>query len=325
MKRTIGKIFVYSLGIIILLVSILLAYVKTMLPSVGDAPDLKIELIAERIERGKYLANHVMGCIDCHSTRDFSLFSAPPIAGTEGKGGDVFDQQQGFPGKYFASNITPYFLNNWTDGEIFRAITAGVSKDGRALFSIMPYLNYGNLDVDDIYSVIAYIRTLKPIENNLEKSSSDFPMNFIINTLPQKAEFSSKPPKSNVEEYGKYLVTAAGCNDCHTKQEQGKFVGESFAGGFDFKFADGSVVSSANITPHTTGIGNWSKDNFVDRFKMYTNTGNQIVKVAKGDLETVMPWALYANMTAEDLEAIYFYLRTIKPVNNTVTRFTVLK
>lgn len=325
MKRTIGKIFLSALGIIILLVSILLAYVKTMLPAVGDPPDLRIELTAERIERGKYLANHVMGCIDCHSTRDFSLFSAPPIAGTEGKGGDVFDQQQGFPGKYISDNITPYSLSSWTDGEIFRAITSGVSKDGSALFSIMPYLNYGKLDVDDIYSVIAYIRTLKPIENNIDKSSSDFPMNFIINTMPQKPEFISKPPKSNVEEYGKYLVTAAGCNDCHTKQEQGKFVGEPFAGGFDFKLTDGSVVSSANITPHLTGIGNWSKDNFVDRFKMYTDTSNQIDKVAKGGFQTVMPWALYANMTAEDLEAIYFYLRTIKPVNNTVTRFAAAK
>ncbi|MBL0306430.1 MAG: hypothetical protein IPQ25_10445 [Chitinophagaceae bacterium] len=43
------------------------------------------------MNRGDYLANHVAACIHCHSKRDFSKYSGPVIPGTEGSGGDVFD------------------------------------------------------------------------------------------------------------------------------------------------------------------------------------------------------------------------------------------
>ena len=321
MKRIL-KYFKYLIGILVAGVIILLVYVKTMLPSVGDPPDLKVEMSAENIERGQYLANHVMVCMDCHSTRDWTIFSGPPIAGTEGKGGETFDQTLGFPGKYIAGNITPYNLSKWSDGEIFRAITSGVSKDGRALFSIMPHHNFGQLDKRDIEAVIAYIKSIKSITNETEKSSSDFPMNFIINTIPQKANLSEIPSKSNTISYGKYMITASGCMDCHTKQDKGKFVGEPFAGGFEFKFPDGSVVSSANITSDkATGIGNWTKEQFIARFKMYNDSSYVPVSVKPGEFQTPMPWTMYAGMNADDLAAIYAYLQSLKPVENRVIKF----
>jgi len=322
MKRKIGKYLLYVVGLLIIVIALLLTYVKTMLPNVGNPSDMKVELITERIERGKYLANHVMVCMDCHSTRDWSLFSGPPIAGTEGRGGEVFDQKLGFPGKYIASNITPHNLGNWTDGEIFRAITSGVSKDGRALFPIMPYKNFGQLDKDDIEAVIAYIRSLAPLINITEKSSSDFPMNFIINTMPQKADLNPIPPKSSVVNYGKYLVTAAGCMDCHTKQDKGEFVGEPFAGGFEFKFSDGSMVRSANITSDKpTGIGNWTEDQFISRFKQYADS----TYLKQEGFQTPMPWTMFADMTTEDLTAVYEYLRNLKPVENSIIKFDTAK
>jgi hypothetical protein len=320
------KISAYVFGLVAILVVLLLTYVKTMLPAVGNPPDMKVAMSSENIERGHYLANHVMVCMDCHSTRDWNLFSGPPIEGTEGKGGEIFDQKLGFPGKYIASNITPYNLGNWTDGEIFRAITSGVSKDGRALFSIMPHHNFGQLDKDDIGSVIAYIRSLELIKNETEKSSSDFPMNFIINTIPKKAEFSKIPSVTDAINYGKYIVTASGCMDCHTKQEKGKFVGEPFAGGFEFKFPDGNVVSSANLTPdNATGIGNWDKEQFINRFKMYADSSYTNPKVNPGEFQTPMPWTMYAGMKTEDISAIYDYLHSLKAVKNSVTKFTPAK
>lgn len=323
--KKILKAFVYIIGIVVLLVICLLSYIKIMLPSVGDAPDLKVETNEIRIERGEYLANHVMVCMDCHSRRDWSLFSGPLLEGTLGSGGEVFDQNLGFPGKYVANNITPNHLGNWTDGEIFRAVTAGVSKDGRALFTIMPHTNFGQLDEQDIESVIAYIRTLPPINNTTETSSSDFPMNFIINTLPVKPQFSKIPSSEDKVNYGKYLVTAAGCKDCHTKQEKGKFVGEQFAGGFEFKFHDGSVVTSTNITPHASGIGTWTEEQFINRFKMYSDTNYISPKVSSGEFQTVMPWTMIAGMTEQDLAAIFQYLFTLTPQDNRITLFKSAK
>lgn len=321
MKNKFVKVLVYLLLTVVVLVGGLLTYVKTMLPNVGPAPELKVAMTPENIERGKYLANHVNVCMDCHSTRDWSTFAGPLVSGTEGKGGEVFDEKLGFPGRFVAPNITPAGIKDWTDGEIFRAITCGVNKDGRALFPVMPHPNFGRMDEQDIQAVIAYIRSLKPIENKVEASVANFPMNFILNTIPKKAEFSKMPAKSDQVAYGKYLVNAASCNDCHTKQEKGKFVGEPFAGGFEFKFPDGSIVSSMNITPDPTGIGSWDKATFISRFKMYADSGYVPQKIKAGEFQTVMPWTMYAGMTTEDLEAIFAYLKTLKPAQNTVERF----
>lgn len=317
------KILGYGFILVLIIISGLIIYVKTMLPNVGPAPDLKVAVTQEKIERGKYLANHVMLCIDCHSTRDWSLFSGPMVAGTEGKGGEVFDQSMGFPGKYVAPNITPFSLQNWTDGEIFRALTSGVSKDGRSLFPIMPYHNYGQLDTKDLEAVIAYIRSLNPIENKPELSDSDFPMNFIINTLPKKPQLSSIPAPSDKINYGKYITTAAGCMDCHTRQEKGTYVGEPFAGGFEFKFPDGSIARSSNITSDkTTGLGNWNREQFLNRFKVFEDSSYVDTKIKPGEFQTPMPWTMYSDMKTEDLIAIYNYLQSTKPINNEVERFT---
>ena len=92
------KIGLWILSIIIALIGTSVIYLKFVLPNVGNAPVLNVEMTNERIARGEYLANHVTVCIDCHSTRDWSRFSGPPMPGTFGKGGDVFNQKFGFPG-----------------------------------------------------------------------------------------------------------------------------------------------------------------------------------------------------------------------------------
>ncbi|MEX8546986.1 MAG: cytochrome c [Mucilaginibacter sp.] len=301
-------------------------YLKLMLPDTGAAPDLKITSTPARLERGKYLVNHVMLCGACHSTRDVTLYSAPVIPNTEGKGGERFDQKAGFPGAYISQNITPAHLGSWTDGEIFKALTTGVNKNGKALFPMMPYLFYGKIDREDIYAVIAYIRTLKPIENKLPASKSDFPMSLIINTIPQKAHFTTIPAKTDTVAYGRYLVTAAVCTDCHTPQEDGrKLEGMNFAGGMKFKFPD-MVIQSANITPDkATGIGTWTEKQFVNRFKFFDPAVHPPRKVGSGDMKTVMPWTMFAGMDTTDLKAIYQYLRTIKPVNHIVEKMVLAK
>src|ERR1051325_10490110 len=90
MKRIL-KIVGYTIVILVIVVAGLLVYVKTALPNVGDPENLTIEYTPARIERGKYLANSVCVCMDCHSTRDFTKFSGPLVEGTLGKGGDRFD------------------------------------------------------------------------------------------------------------------------------------------------------------------------------------------------------------------------------------------
>ena len=104
-------------------------YVKYALPEVALLPGIKVDVTPERIQRGEYLANHITLCMDCHSTRDWSKFSGPMLVGPLGKGGEYFDEKMGMPGKFYSKNITPFNLKDWSDAEIFKAITSGESKD----------------------------------------------------------------------------------------------------------------------------------------------------------------------------------------------------
>jgi hypothetical protein len=321
-----NKVLKYGAYLIVFLVLAavaILSYVSAAFPNVGPAEDLTIEYTQERIERGHYLANAVMLCMDCHAERDYSKFSAPPKDGTLGAGGDRFDKAMGFPGVFYAKNITPYGIDRYTDGELYRVITTGVNKDGKAMFPIMPYLYYGKMDPEDIYSVIAYIRSLESVQKDIPESVPDFPFNLIVKTIPQKAHPQTKPDKSDWIAYGAYMTNASGCIECHTNVKDGQIIKElAFAGGREFAFPDGSVLRTMNITPHKTGIGTWTEEMFVQRFKMYADSAYVAPSVAPGEFNTIMPWVMYAHMEEEDLKAIFAYLQTVTPIENIVERFT---
>lgn len=319
------KILLTILIVVVLIIAIAATYVKVGLPSVGDPPDLHVAITPERVEHGSYLANHVTLCMDCHSTRDWSKFSGPMLPGTNGKGGEFFDENMGFPGKFYSKNITPANIKDWTDGEIFRTITTGVDKFGNALFPVMPYHYYGKMDKEDIYDIIAYIRSLRPIDNVTPERSIDFPMNFIVNTIPEKASFVQKPPKSDTVKYGAYLVNAAACMECHTQVDKGQVIPSlAFGGGRVFKMPHGEV-RSANITSDkSSGIGSWTAEQFVTRFKTYADPAN-VTTVDSNAINTIMPWTMFAGMDTSDLRSIFAYLQTVKPIKNQVTHFIAAK
>ncbi len=320
--------FVKIAGIVVVFIIVviggLISYVKVALPDVGAPQTLHIKYTHERIARGEYLANHVTICMDCHSTRDWTKFSGPLTPGTLGKGGERFDQQFGFPGVYYSKNITPKGISRYTDGELFRVITTGVTKEGRPMFPVMPYLDYAKMDPDDIISIIAYIRSIEPIDNNIPGSISDFPMNIILNTIPQKAVGGVRPDTINDLAYGAYMVNACACIECHTPDKHGQIIPElAFSGGRAFILPTGGIVRSANITSSTeTGIGNWNKEAFINRFKSYADSDYKPQTVIKGAFNTIMPWTMYAGMSSTDLGAIYDYLHSLMPKEHAVIKFT---
>ncbi len=293
-------------------------------PRVAFPPTVLIHVTAALIERGRYLANHVAVCMDCHSTRDWDAFSGPIVSGTEGAGGERFGKELGFPGTFYATNITPAGLSQWSDGEILRAITGGVTRSGRAMFPVMPYPSYRALSEADAEAIVAYIRTLTPVAREIPPSQLDFPMNLLVRTLPEPYAPQPSPDRSSPVAHGRYLTTIAGCPVCHTRSERGKPIqGMEYAGGAAFDVPLAGRVQSANITPDSdTGIGNWPRDFFIARFRDPASAGTQRLPPKDRRLNTIMPWTMFAGMTDEDLGAIYAYLRTVRPVRNQVARFT---
>jgi mono/diheme cytochrome c family protein len=315
------KIFGGIVLALLLLIGAGLIYFVASFPKAEPAANIKIELTSERVKRGEYLANHVTPCFYCHATSDYNYYSGPPAPGTKGKGGTKIEDEG--LGVLYIPNITPAALGNWSDGEIVRAITAGVNKNGEALFPMMPYTEFKLLPEEDVHAIVAYLRTLPPIPNEVPKTQLAFPLNLIVRALPEPYQPKPRPAPSDTVAYGKYLTTVASCHFCHTQMDDRKqpLPEMDFAGGNDLQLPTGNIVRSANITPdENTGIGAWDKAYFIGRFKEYADSTNSHIPVAKDSENTVMPWTMYAGMTEGDLGAIYSYLRTVKPVKNAVEK-----
>ena len=78
-------------------------------------------------------------------------------------------------------------------------------------------------------------------------------------------------------------------------------------------------VTSANITPDSTGIGAWTEAQFLNKFVPYREEKNYSHNPGKEN--TIMPLTVFAHMTDDDLKAIYAYLKTVKPVVNKVEKY----
>jgi mono/diheme cytochrome c family protein len=108
-------------------------------------------------------------------------------------------------------------------------------------------------------------------------------------------------------ERGQYLVTVANCVTCHTAK-----AGTSFAGGRPFRTIHGLFgdIYSSNITPdRDTGIGTWTKEEFVRAMRAGVAPGER-------HLFPAFPYTSFTKLTTADIEAIYAYLRTIPAVRS---------
>jgi mono/diheme cytochrome c family protein len=299
------------------------AYLYAKYPDVPPPESVTVVATPEKLARGEYLAKHVTQCVDCHAVRDFTKYAGPVVDGTHGRGGENF----GIPGTairaLYSRNITPAAIGDWTDGELIRAFTVGVNKDGEPLFPLMPYPRYARLSREDVESIVAYVRTLKPLEYTPPPRDMAMPLPLVVRTIPKPATLRPMPPKTDRVAYGEYMTNAASCAGCHTPMDaQGTpLAGMDFAGGFEFPLPGGGHVRAANITPDAdSGIGTWTEQQFVDKFKAFDGAPLRSLTPAEQRENTVMPWVGYAGMTREDLAAIYSYLRTLKPVLNRVRK-----
>jgi mono/diheme cytochrome c family protein len=315
--KTLVKVALGLVAVVVLVAAGGVGYLFAKYPDVPPAEDITVTATPEKIARGEYLARSVAQCVDCHAVRDFTKYAGPVVAGTLGRGGENFGNPATAVRALYSKNITPAAIGHWTDGELIRAMTAGVNKDGEPLFPIMPYPRYARMAREDIEAIVAYIRTLAPLEYTPPARDLAMPLPLIVRTLPTAAEYRATPPRTDRLAYGEYVTNAAACGECHTPMDgQGRpLPGRDFAGGFEFPLPGGGVVRSSNITPDAdTGIGTWSEQQFVDKFKAFAGAPPRALTPAEQRENTVMPWMTYSEMTVEDLGAIYTYLRAVKPV-----------
>ena len=310
-------------GLLIVLAGAGLAYLFLRKPAQAPPSSIRVAMTPERIARGKYIFESMADCGGCHSQRDFTRVGGPEVPSGRGRGNILSDMVKELPGTVVASNITPDVetgIGRWTDGEKIRAIREGVSRDGRALFPMMPYQGFRRMGDEDVQALVAFLNSLPPVRNPLPKTKLIFPVSLLIKSAPQPVNSVPPPDRSNKVKFGEYLVAVGGCIACHTVLEKGQPVsGRFLAGGRRFETSFGDVVTP-NLTPEAdTGTGKWSEEFFLQKFKDYKEYAENGAPVMTGpESFTLMPWLAFARAMPEDLSAIYAYLRTVPAVRNAV-------
>ena len=266
---------------------------------------------SERLARGRYLVVGLAGCETCHTPKDWKTHGAPNLPGME-LAGQVIPVAN-LPGVVVASNLTPDPETGaapWSDDEIARAVREGIGHDGRTIFPMMPYEAYRSISDEDLAALVVYMRSVAPVRNPLPPTRVDFPINYLVRTVPQPVTntVNGPGPQSSPVERGKYMAVM-GCG-CHIPVDQkGPIRGLEYGGG-EILTGPWGEATSANITPDASGIGYYDEALFLQVMR----TG--YVKARK--LSSIMPFGEFANLTDDDLKAIFAYLRTLPPVKHRV-------
>ena len=241
------------------------------------------------IARGRHLARAITKCVECHGD-DFSgkvvipegplgLVAAPNL--TTGRGG-VGAQLE--------------------DADFVRAVRHGVGRDGRGLI-LMPSEDWVLLADDDLAAIVAYVRSLPPVDNELPRSklgplgrglyvAGQLPL-FAAERVPHDQPVPAAPAAGATTDYGRYLANIGGCTGCH---------GPGLSGG-KIPGTPPEFKPAANLTPE--GIGRWSEEDFFRALREGKRPDGTAI-------DPFMPWRVTREMTDEEIRAVWAYLRTVE-------------
>src|SRR3984957_19484618 len=307
--KKLGKILLICLVVLCGVLAGAITFTIGWRPFIGPrkraATSRQFERTPERLARGRYLVQGLLGCESCHSPRDFTQHGAPLVARME-LAGQQLATVPDFPGTLVAPNLTPDPVTgsaNWTDDQMARAIREGIRHDDSTLFPAMPYGEYKELSDEDLAAVVVYLRTLHPVRNSLPRTTVNFPVKYLVRSAPEPITAPVPgPDMSNPLARGKYMVSV-GCG-CHNVVD-----GLPFAGG-DHLAGPWGDVTSPNITPDPSGISYFPEATFLPA----VHTGY----VGARKLNSIMPFGDLRNLTDDDLKAIFAYMRTLTPVKHRV-------
>lgn len=252
------------------------------------------------VDRGQYLVEGPAGCGNCHTP----MGPDGPVMATNLSGRLVEDLPV-FTA--IAPNLTPAArIAGWSDAELARSIREGIRPDGSLIGPPMPFTMYRGLSDDDVQSMVLYLRTLSPVENDPGQSVYNIPLPPAygppVGSVPHPAE-------GITAEYGAYLAgPVAHCMECHSPMgAKGPMIDTHLgAGGFEFHGPWGVSVAS-NITSHADGLAGYSDEEIKAMIVSATRPGG-------GQMLPPMPYGYLARMTPDDLDAVVLYLRSLSPL-----------
>ena len=254
------------------------------------------------VKRGDYLVNTILTCGNCHTPK------GPGGVDIKEKAFSGFLEFDEPPFKVTASNITPdkdTGIGKWSAADIRSALIEGKRPNGTPLAEIMPSSFYPILTKRDLNAVVAYLRSLKPIKNQVP--GPVYKIALPHHVFPGAEKPMGEITLRNKVKRGFYLVTIGHCMECHTPMgPKGRdYVNDLGKGGFQMPPGPWGISISRNITSSKTkGIGAWTDD----EIKRAITHG---VTKDGSKLKPPMGYSYYAGMTNRDLDAMVAYLRTV--------------
>ncbi len=286
----------YGLGSLILIV-LIAAVVLYSLGRSRLSQTYSIEVAAvpidnspETLARGEHLVKAVVACGECHGEglRGRAFFDNPAI------------------GTVVSANLTRGeggIANSYSDEDWIRAIRHGIDPAGRPLL-VMPAQHFQNMSPADLGAVIAYLKTVPPVDNvppairltlltHILVALGQFDNSIPAEYINHEAPLAEAPPEDATQLYGEYLVSITTCRDCH---------GKDLAGG---QAGPGEPIGP-NLTP-SGELSIWSEGDFFHLMRTgQTPTGRQI--------NEFMPWRYYGQMSDTELKAVWLYLQSLEPL-----------
>jgi mono/diheme cytochrome c family protein len=287
--KTVLRWIGYLVGAVVALIVILIAGVyfnynrilNTVQPN--PVPQMTVSSTPALVARGAYMAAAMPGCGGCHSSNPAAN---PPVL----DGGKIDAAPLAV---FYPPNLTPGGpLKDWSDGEVVRAIREGVGKDGKPLL-LMPSHNLKNLSDEDVQALVAYLRSQPAVSTPTPEHNVMFLGVMLIGSgqfppsnQPSVASVTA-PPMAPTAEYGRYLVNATDCRDCHGPKLDGT-----------------GTPPGPPPGPSLVIVKGWTEEQFI-------KTIREGVDPSGHQLSDEMPWKEYGRATDNDLKAIYAYLRSL--------------
>ncbi|MFO1105533.1 MAG: c-type cytochrome [Amaricoccus sp.] len=246
------------------------------------------------VERGDYLVRGIMACGACHSPSELSASNREFTGRLVGDGPDH---------SAWAPNLTSAgAIAAWSDAAIGRAIREGIRPDGTRIGRPMPIALYRGLSDQDLAAIVAFLRTLPPVEGDPPGAA---------NPRPPPASYGfpvghvAEIPRGPTAAYGAYLAgPVMACLDCHTprgRDGQPLLASALGQGGARFDGPWGVAVAPALTADRLAG----DSDAAIGTMIRYR------VRPDGALLGPPMPYANYLRLTPEDLAAVIAYLRTV--------------
>ena len=299
-----------------------------------DATEQQPDADTSAVDRGRYIANNLGVCTFCHTPllpngqRDQTRL----LAGVD----CFFDTDPADPdvGCLSTRNLTNHAtgLKNVTDQQIKDAFLNGIRSDGKTLAPAMPYWIFHNMTDADADALVAYLRTLPPVDHQVqanqqpwaEINDSNNPRQLI--PIITDAEIPMpRNPDNQAALRGRYLSSKVGlCIDCHTPETAplalpldftrpyagGRTLPKEALGLIDPSYPE--LIMTRNLTPHADGLMGWTKTQIKDAIANGKDRdGNAVCAATHGSL--ISP---YAALDPADLDDIAEYMLELPPLAN---------